>query len=86
MCCCICFAVVLLSLRLLSDAMTPRRVIDHGDGTAQVIMINNGYLRPSIHADWYDTQRMDPIQVPVLCFVIEKEGKKYLWVRDRPAL
>lgn len=55
-------------------------LISSGSGTANVLMVNNGFLALSTKADWYDTSENDDIKPPVMCFVIQKDGKNYLWV------
>lgn len=53
-----------------------------GSGTAQVLMVNNGFLSRGTHADWYATTSATAITPPVMCFVIRKEGRNYLWVSN----
>lgn len=55
-------------------------VVPDGNGTANVLMVNNGFLALSTRADWYDTPETEDIRPPVMCFVIEKDGQNYLWV------
>lgn len=59
-------------------------LISSGGGTVNVLMVNNGFLAIATRADWYDTPDTSDIRAPVMCFVIEKDGKHYLWVS--PAL
>lgn len=58
-------------------------LVPTGTGTANVLMVNNGFLGLSTKADWYDTAETDDINPPVMCFVIQKDGKNYLWVCRR---
>lgn len=57
-------------------------LVPTGNGTANVLMVNNGFLALSTKADWYDTHETDDIHPPVMCFVLEKDRKHYLWVRS----
>ncbi|BEJ14223.1 hypothetical protein CspHIS471_0313970 [Cutaneotrichosporon sp. HIS471] len=50
-----------------------------GSGTAQVLMVNNGFLSRGTHADWYATTSETTVTPPVMCFVIRKDGRNYLW-------
>jgi hypothetical protein len=43
-------------------------------------MINNGFLTPSKKDWWIKTDEDETVCMPVLCFLIEKDDKCYLWV------
>jgi hypothetical protein len=52
----------------------------NGRSTVRVSMINNGFLTPSRKNQWINTDEEETVRMPVLCFLIEKDDRCYLWV------
>jgi hypothetical protein len=51
------------------------------DAIVEVSYINTGWLPNAIRREIIATQSNEVFDMPVLCFVVKKGGKVYIWVR-----
>jgi hypothetical protein len=58
-------------------------ILAPGNGICNVAMINTGWLKLSPLNKWISSDNDVDIPLPVMSFVIEKDGDVYIWVSKR---